>query len=501
MPAKPKILFIGLDAMDPDLIHQWAASGDLPTFASLIERGIGAPTTNPPGLYVGAVWPSFFTGTSPTRHGRYCFKQLVPHTYSVEPFRTSNLRRQPFWKLLSDAGKQVAVVDVPKSPLASQLKGIHVQDWTTHDPDSFDGPHSWPPDLAAEIVQKWGGDSVRNCNAIERSAEGFNKFARDLAARIKIKTEFCRETMHAQNWDLFLVVFAESHCVGHQCWTLHDKTHKSHDAELAKIVGDPLKEIYIALDKAVGELLAEVGEEGSVFVFTSHGMGPHYDATFMLDEILVRLDPRPGAWLRRWQREYSRYKRGVQKRLLRRALPPAPPMISHRRFFAVPNNDAHGAIRVNLIGREPKGKVRPGAEFEAVYQELREGLMAIINRDNNQPIVRDVVRAEDWYPGENLDDLPDFFIDWNRSEPIERVASPQIGEFEKAFNGVRTGDHKPAGFFWAAGAHVPRSANSEATNQKVSVMDFAPTLAEMLDVSDGDFDGRPIRAVLPSSKL
>jgi predicted AlkP superfamily phosphohydrolase/phosphomutase len=236
-------------------------------------------------------------------------------------------------------------------------------------------------------------------------------------------------------------------------------------------------------------------------VFTSHGMGPHYDATFMLDEILVRLDPRPGAWLRRWQREYSRYKRGAQKRLLRRALPPAPPMISHRRFFAVPNNDAHGAIRVNLIGREPKGKVRPGAEFEAVYQELREGLMAIINRDNNQPIVRDVVRAEDWYPGENLDDLPDFFIEWNRSEPIERVASPQIGEFEKAFNGVRTGDHKPSGFFWAAGAHVPQSAKSEATNQKVSVMDFAPTLAEMLNVPDGDFDGQPIQAVLPSSKL
>ena len=486
--------------MDSDLIHQWAASGELPAFASLMERGIGAPTTNPPGLYVGAVWPSFFTGTSPTRHGRYCYQQIVPRTYFIERFRIPNLRREPFWKLLSDAGKRVAVVDVPKSPLVPSLNGLQIQDWTTHDPDTFDGARSWPPELAAEITQRWGGDPVGDCNAIERSAEGITDFARQLCERIRAKTEFCREKMRAENWDLFLAVFAESHCVGHQCWTLHDATHLSHDAPLASRVGDPLKQVYVALDKAVGELLENVGEDTRVFVLASHGMGPHYDATFMLDEILARLDPQPGARRRRWLREYSRYQRGLQKRLLRRPLPPLPAPVSHRRFFAVPNNDAHGAIRVNLIGREPKGKVAPGAELEAAYHELREGLMAITNRDNGQPIVRDVVRAAYWYPNENLDDLPDFFIEWNRDHPIERISSPKIGELEKAFHGVRTGDHKPAGFFWAAGPGVARANENDATTQKISVMDFAPTVAALMEVAGGDFDGQPICAVLPPEK-
>lgn len=493
---EPRILFIGLDAMDPDLIHQWAASGELPAFATLIERGVSAPTINPPGLYVGAVWPSFFTGASPTRHGRYCFRQIVPHTYFIERFNTSKLRCDPFWKQLSDAGRRVAVVDVPKSPLAAQLNGFQVQDWTTHDPDSFEGARSWPPELAAEIRQRWGGDPVGDCNAIERSAEGFTRFAEQLCARIRIKTQFCRESLTRENWDLFLAVFAESHCVGHQCWTLHDATHLSHDPEMARRVGDPLKQVYIALDKAVGELLSEVGESTLVFVLASHGMGPHYDATFMLDEILARLDPQPGARLRRWQREYSRYKRGLQKRLSRRSLPPLPAPVSHRRFFAVPNNDAHGAIRVNLMGREPNGKVAPGAEFESLFEELRADLMAIINRDNQQPIVRDVVRARDWYPNENLDDLPDFFIEWNRDEPIERVFSPKIGAFEKTFHGVRTGDHKPGGYFWAAGAGVSHLDDPETKSERVSIMDFAATVAALLEAPGDNFDGQPISAVM-----
>src|SRR5262249_2616134 len=75
-----RVLMILLAAADVDLIRRWAAEGPLPTFARLEATALRARVENPFGLYVGALWPSFYTGLSPARHGRYAFTQLVPGT-------------------------------------------------------------------------------------------------------------------------------------------------------------------------------------------------------------------------------------------------------------------------------------------------------------------------------------------------------------------------------------------------------------------------------------
>ncbi|HEY5140594.1 MAG TPA: hypothetical protein VIJ25_14960, partial [Methylococcales bacterium] len=75
MTSKTKVLFIGIDSADKDLISQWANAGLLPTFQSLFQKAAWGVTTNPVGFYVGALWPSFATGVSAARHGRYCYEQ------------------------------------------------------------------------------------------------------------------------------------------------------------------------------------------------------------------------------------------------------------------------------------------------------------------------------------------------------------------------------------------------------------------------------------------
>ena len=99
MPTR--VILIALDAADADLIKGWAASGYLPTFKRLGETALRGTVENPFGLYVGALWPSFATGVSPTRHGRYCFTQLVPGTY---PDPGDELRGDPGNGLLGLAG-------------------------------------------------------------------------------------------------------------------------------------------------------------------------------------------------------------------------------------------------------------------------------------------------------------------------------------------------------------------------------------------------------------
>src|SRR4030095_7797748 len=106
---------------------------------------------------------------------------------------------------------------------------------------------------------------------------------------------------------------------------------------------------------------------------------------------------------------------------------------SKRKCFEVTNNGATGGIRLNVIGREPRGLVRPGEEFDALCQLLSEDLLSIVDVVSGTPLVKRVIKTADAYCGPRLPDLPDLLIDWNREAPISRIRSPKIGTMEQVY--------------------------------------------------------------------
>ncbi len=154
----PKVLIIGLDAAEPRLLEQWIADGTLPALRGLMNDALWGAVENPTGFDAGAAWPSFATGLTPGRHGQFDgTKRLDPETYATRQLRRDELR-DPFWKTLSDAGKSVAVVDVPYALLEPTLNGIQLVDWLSH---SRAGPghiQSTPADLAETIIADFGDD-------------------------------------------------------------------------------------------------------------------------------------------------------------------------------------------------------------------------------------------------------------------------------------------------------------------------------------------------------
>ena len=160
-----------------------------------------------------------------------------------------------------------------------------------------------------------------------------------------------------------------------------------------------------------------------------------------------------------------------------------------RRCFVVPHNDMTGAVRINLAGREPGGRVRP-EEVDALFASLREDLLALRNLETGNPVVEDVVRTAEHCEGAQLAALPDFFVIWRRNEPIERVGSVKVGEIVYRHRGNRTGDHRPHSIFFARGRGVlPGRLDG------VSILDFAPTLAALAGVVLEHTDGVPIRVL------
>ena len=69
MTAPARLLVVGGDALDDVLVRRWAGEGVMPTFRRLLDEATWATTLNPIGLYVGALWPSFSTGTSAPNEG------------------------------------------------------------------------------------------------------------------------------------------------------------------------------------------------------------------------------------------------------------------------------------------------------------------------------------------------------------------------------------------------------------------------------------------------
>ena len=107
-------------------------------------------------------------------------------------------------------------------------------------------------------------------------------------AGVRSKTEWTRELLGQGGWDFFVQVFTEAHCVGHQCWHLHDPTHPAHDAQMAAEVGDPLRAVYQAIDTGIGRVLEKAGN-ASVLVVSLHGMSHAFGSQFLLRDLLIRL--------------------------------------------------------------------------------------------------------------------------------------------------------------------------------------------------------------------
>jgi predicted AlkP superfamily phosphohydrolase/phosphomutase len=406
-----------------------------------------------------------------------------------------------FWEALSDAGRKVAVIDVPHSRPVLHLNGIQLVNWTTHEPDT-EIPISYPSALAGELIAQFGSRSPDHCDEVERTPAGYKAFVNTLKERLRNKLDLSLHCLQQGDWDLQIAVFSEAHCVGHQYWHLHDPSHPRHDPLFAAAIGDPIKEIYQALDRALARLLEIIGLETRTIVLASHGMGPLYGESVLLDEILQRLEGRPtsssGSAFRSLKKYWYTLPPSLRELPLLRAakarLRPSLhrsmliPERKRRRFFAIPNNPHAGAVRINVAGRESHGLVQPGAEYREVCERLRSELLTLVNAETGSPVVAEVFLTGDLFAGPYIDELPDLLVEWSRKEPVRAIQSPLIGTLRIPEMRGRTGDHRDQGmfFFRRLGSRAMR------VDHPVSVMDFAPTIGMLLGVSLEGLDGHVV---------
>ena len=517
-----RLLVIGIDAASPDLLDAWTADGTLPNLASLAQRGLVTRTRGIEGFFVGSTWASLYTGTNPARHGLHYQMQLVPGSYRLEDRAAGAfVERDPFWRVLSRAGKRVAVLDVPLSRIERELNGVQVVEWGGH--DAFFGYSTLPPELATDIVARFGAHPAgASCDAERRGPADHLRFISSLESGVERKGAWSADLLARGGWDLFMQVFTESHCVGHQCWHLHDSAHPAHEATIAAITGDPLRTVYRAIDREIGALVRAAGD-AHVIVFAAHGMASRYGAHFLLRDVLCALGvsaPAPRSLGERvrdaaghaWRAMPERM-RALARPLRRRVMPDSaahsPPSgigVDPDRSFCFPlaNGLAVSGIRLNLEGREPRGLLAPGEPADRFVEQLERDLLAIVDEVSDAPLVKRVVRTRDLYDGEHLNALPDLLVEWNEAVANGSTAlgdgagahvsarSAGIGTIVGANDYGRSGEHRAGGWLVAAGPGVEHGKLAHPP----SLLDLAPTIARILGVELPGADGVPIPEIV-----
>lgn len=511
---------LGIDAASPALLERWAADGSLPNIAALMARGATAQLTGVEGFYVGATWPSMYTGTNPARHGVHYLLQIVPGTYDLHWVAEGGFVRRPaFWDALSRAGRRVAVLDVPLTRLDRTLRGVQVVEWGGH--DSLYGFQTSPDELRHEIHGRHGAHPLGGaCDRRGRDRDAFAAFVTTLQEGVRRKAAWTLDLLGRGEWDLFLQVFTEAHCAGHQCWHLHDADHPAHDARFVHQHGDPLHRVYVAIDAAIGEIVRAAGDS-RIIVFAAHGMSHRFGAQFLLRDILAGLgvtalpkspsDSRRSPLLAaaRWAwRRLPEGLRGSIRGIGRRARtvkdtkPRVPTLrvdVRRSKCFPVNNGLAVGGIRLNLAGREPFGILHP-READAFCAALAAQLLDIVDDRTGKPLVARVHRTAELYAGEHQGALPDLLVEWRDDDPLGssalgpagsgrvRARSKALGVVEGVNDYARTGEHRRDGWLVAAGHGIVPGR----IDRPVSVLDLAPTAAAMLNVPLPDVDGRII---------
>ena len=366
----------------------------------------------------------------------------------------------------------------------------------------------------ADILARFGPHPLaesRRIAARPDTAAKAQALHRDLVAGATAKADLSASVLDRGPFDLFLTVFAEPHWAMHLFWDNLDPTHPQHDPVRARQHASLFAEILGQIDRFIGAARAR-RPDADLVVFSLSGMGPNYSGWHLLPEVLARLGlgaapagPRKGR--RQLPDLVRRMEALAPQDLLDRIKLLFPTRTWDRlarhvafgrsgwsrcRAFCLPN-DYSGAIRINLAGREPQGRVAPGADYDAVCREITDALLALLDLETGRPAVREVVRSRVVFPGERADDLPDLIVRWPGDNPLQVVGSATLGEIRLPSPERRCGAHRPTGFLLAAGPGVTPGSRSG----RVEIVDLAPTILHLLGLPvPAGLDGRILHELL-----
>lgn len=505
-----KIVILGFDGLSPDLAFRWADQGRLPHLKSMMNKGAWGPLRSVVHPITPAAWTSMVTGTNPGRHGIFDFGIRCAGGYEPRLATSRDCLEPDMFRLLSQAGKRVGVLNVPLSYPPSGVHGFMMTGM--HTPHLEAG--CYPKALAGEIRRVAPDYAI---DVMSYWYEERNAFVSDAYRMLEARRKVAMHLWSRYRPDLFMAVFVAADRIQHALWA---ESFPPSEGPADEAPGGEVFRVYQALDDVLGEFLGSLAQDEVLFLVSDHGFGPLqkdvYLNAFLESAGLLRTHTATTGEPRGWKQSFARrvglaltegdvpvalrqylgriispsLSDGLQQATVRRIDWSQTKAYSHGMF---------GNIYINTAGREPEGIVNPGKDYEDVVRRLMDEVRNFRDPEDGQPIVDHVFRRDDLYHGQAVEQAPDLVLVMRDYAYMTRGGKEFAGDrFVSAPNVNHTGNHRLDGCFAAVGPGV--ASASQMTG--LSLMDLCPTVLGLMGVaSSSRLDGMPMHEVFPARRF
>jgi predicted AlkP superfamily phosphohydrolase/phosphomutase len=464
-----KVLVVGLDGANMDLIKRWSNEGKLPTFEKLMSDGChGNLESVIPTITIPA-WNCLASGKNPAKIGCFGFVQKVFGSYNFRFSSSIAKKYRNVWDILSDYGKSVFVLNAPNVQQAYKINNYMVAGGFCLSDEKLAYPASLRKDLD-EMEFEMDIVDLYKLSVLDK----------DLTKKLKEITEkhfSALQHLLEKSCDFGFVVFSELDRVQHKFWN-DEKLILHH---------------YQNIDQKLKDLLDELDDETTVMLVSDHGFG-HNKRIFFINE-----------WLHK--RKFLKVKKtrslkliSMLSTILRKFyLFDVVMLLMKSPFLSILHQQAAqqtekvdvvwgetkafsygtwGTIYINLSGREPDGIVKP-EEYEQVRSEIIDGL---------KEISVNAYRREEIFCGEYLEQAPDIIIETD--DYVNSISARVFygKEFRKGFGGAH---RRHNGIFIVRGPDIKENSKMNA-----KLLDIAPTILHIFGIPiPKDMDGRVLKEI------
>jgi Flp pilus assembly protein TadD len=291
--SKPRVMVLGIDGADPEVIDLLMAEGRLPNFARLQEGGAHGHLRSSEPMLSPILWTTIATGRQPVDHGIGYFTAANPETGEELPVTSQMRRVQAIWNIASDAGRSVGVVGWWATWPAETVNGTIVSDHMCyHFLQEHGAPRDqktigliYPPAREAEIaplVRRPSDITPKEAGRfVDVPAEEFSRpfdFKDDLSHfrwALATADSYRRISLHLwqkEHPDLLLTyiegVDSTSHLFGH---LFRAKGLGGELATQQRRYGHVVERMYEYADGIVGDFLGALDDSTTLVVLSDHG--------------------------------------------------------------------------------------------------------------------------------------------------------------------------------------------------------------------------------------
>src|SRR5438132_4781376 len=283
---KPRVVVVGVNGMELDVIRPLLVKGEMPNLAKVIKNGAYGKLRTVDAPNCPRVYSTFFTSTKPEEHG------VTGFIVGGITANTNMLKEEPIWSMLSKNGVTVGMANVPATFPVMPVNGYMISGMLTRGKNCEDGvlcapklsevqggDAVYPPAMKAELLKNVV-DFYIDCERMHSAAdlkghetEAIDAWLNKVQLIREQQTELFDFLMSKHPTDFTWLAQSCEDRTGHWLYTIAP-CNAGYNPKINAVRTEAFPDQYIAFDKVLGAVLKHVDDNTYVIIVSDHGIKP-----------------------------------------------------------------------------------------------------------------------------------------------------------------------------------------------------------------------------------